>query len=120
VFPDLAHDIPRDKKKGYTPVPVTVEMLTETLQKFFGYEADATGNRGIPRSDWIANALRTLDLLRMAEPSDTAGSYVIRYKTIHGDVLERLGRLCYDLQHKKAKTKIKKSKAGVGQRVFEF
>src|SRR5258708_17198299 len=37
VFPDLAHDIPRDKKKGYTPVPVTVEMLTETLQKFFGY-----------------------------------------------------------------------------------
>ncbi|SRR6266436_705470 len=49
VFPDLAQGIERDKKKGYTPIPVTVETLTQTLQKFFGYEADATGNRGAAR-----------------------------------------------------------------------
>jgi hypothetical protein len=120
VFPDLAQGIERDKKKGFTPVPVTVENLTQTLQKFFGYEADATGNRGIPRSEWVANALRTLDLLRMAELGKAAGSYTIRYKAIHGDVLERLGRLCYNLQHKKLKGKARKSKPGIGQYPFSF
>jgi hypothetical protein len=120
VFPDLAQGIARDKKKGYTPIPVTVEALTQTLQKFFGYEPDATGNRGMPRSEWIANSMKVLDSLRMAEPGDTAGSYTIRYKAIHGDVLERLGRLCYNLQHKKSKVKIKRSKAGIGQRSFNF
>jgi hypothetical protein len=120
VFPELAQGIARDKKKGYTPIPVTIEALTQTLQKFFGYEPDTTGNRGIPRSEWIVSSLKVLDSLRMAEPGGTAGSYTIRYKTIHGDVLERLGRLCYNLQQKKPKVKTKKSKAGIGQQSFNF
>jgi len=120
VFPDLAQGIARDKKKGYTPIPITVEALTQTLQEFFGYEPDATGNRGIPRSEWIANSMRVLDSLRMAEPGAAAGSYTIRYKAIHGDVLERLGRLCYNLQQKKSKIRTKTSKAGIGQQSFNF
>jgi hypothetical protein len=117
VFPVLAAAITRDKKKGYTPIPVTVDGLTSTLQKYYGFVADGTGNRGIPRSDWIHNALEKLDSLRMAHRTEAAGSYVIRYKTLQGDILQRLGRLCYEQDQKK---KSKGKKPDTRQRTLVF
>lgn len=114
IFPDLAAKIPRDKNKGYTPIPVTVAPLTETLQKYYGYPADGTGNRGIPRSEWVGSALETFVSLRMARRADSPGSYVIRFKAFHGDLLERFGHLCHEQQERKSQ----KSKSR--QTRFEF
>jgi hypothetical protein len=104
VFPPLRDGIERDKKHGYTPIPVTTEKLTKILQEFYGYTPDGTGNKGLPQKEWIENALDVLCSLKMAHQDDTK-SYVIRYRTIHGDVLERFGRMCFELQHKKTKSK---------------
>jgi hypothetical protein len=115
VFPPQAEEIERDKKRGYTPIPVTVDKLTKTLQVYFGYKPDGTGNKGLPQKEWVENALNTLCSLKMAHQEDDK-SYVIRYKTIHGDVLERFGRICFELQQKKEKNKKPKSV----QQAFDF
>lgn len=115
IFPDMADGIARDAKKGYIPVPVTVDGVTKNLQKFFGYDADQEGNKGIPRTDWVEKALETLRSLHMAHPGDTKGSYVIRYRTLHGDAQERFGRLCHELAEKR-----KKAKKVSTQRSFDF
>lgn len=108
VFPDRAGQIERDKKKGYTPIPVSVEGLTSDLQNFYGFVPDGTGNKGFPQSDWIESALESFVSFRMAGRGDDSHSYVIHYKSIRGDFLERVGRLHYDLQEKKRGDKAKK------------
>jgi hypothetical protein len=107
VFPERAETIPRDKNKGYTPIAVTVEDLTADLQKFYGFEPDGTGNKGTPRSDWIEAALDAFVSFRMAARGIDQ-SYIVRYKPIRGDTLERLGQLHYDLEQKNTNKQQKK------------
>jgi hypothetical protein len=108
VFPERAAVVERDRSKNYKPIPVTIEQLTSDLQKFYGYEPDETGNRGIPQSDWIESALDTLVSLRMAQRGGAPRNYIIRFKSIQGDILQRFGRLYYDHQQTKARKKKKK------------
>jgi len=73
VFPSLGENISRDKKRGYTPIPVTLESLTQTLQKLYGFEADTSSNKGFPKKNGLRLPLRTLDSLRMAHRGDHCG-----------------------------------------------
>jgi len=108
VFPERAEQISRDKKKGHTPIPVGVEELTSDLQKFYGFEPDGSGNKGFPQSDWIEAALEAFVSFHMAGRRVAPRSYVIRYKSIRGDFLERVGKLHYELQTRTPKKQEKR------------
>jgi hypothetical protein len=96
IFPDYTEGSARDPRKGYTPIEVTKNRVTGDMQRFYGFEPDDTGNRGTPRSEWIEEALESLVSLRMAHHGNGEGAYVIRYKGIKGDTLERFGKLLHE------------------------
>jgi hypothetical protein len=112
VFPTMLDGVERDKKAGYTPISVTADKVTKTLQEFFGSKPE-NGNKGLPQKEWVERALDILTSLKMAHVDGKA--YVIHYKNLHGDTLERFGRLCFEQEQKK--TKSKKPKL---QQSFEF
>lgn len=103
LFPAYAEGRERDAKKRFTPVQVTADEVTTDLQRYYGFEPDARGNRGVPRSEWIEDALEALVSFRMAQRGKTAREYVVRYKNLAGDVLERFGRLFHDREEKQAR-----------------
>ena len=96
IFPIYTEGCSRDARKGYTPIEVTKDRVTGDLQRFYGFEPDDTGNRGTPRSEWVQEALEVLVSLHMAHHGTGQGAYVIRYKGIKGDTLERFGRLFHE------------------------
>jgi hypothetical protein len=102
LFPTYAEGQQRDARRGFTPVEVTSDQVTTDLQRYYGFEPDAHGNRGIPRGEWIEEALEALVSFRMAQRGNGPRRFVIRYKGLTGDVLERFGRLFHERREKES------------------
>jgi hypothetical protein len=84
-----------DEIKKATPIEVTVEQITEELQKAYGSGALPCDERAqvFPKSIWIRRALEALVHAKLAIPGEDPESYTILYRVLKGDILERFVRM---------------------------
>lgn len=103
VFDSLADNSPKVLGRPYVETAVTVENLTSQLQLFYGFTGDGKRNPGIPKSQWTREALELLIRMKLAHKDEDKDRYVIHYRRLRGDKLERFGKLIRKLAKKKGK-----------------
>lgn len=91
VFDALAEGLETVRGRNYVDLQVQVDGLAFQLQNFYGFPADGKRNPGIPRPQWIRDALDLFVSFRLARKEHD--SYVIRYRRFRGDKLVRFQRL---------------------------
>lgn len=92
VFDSLAEGLDVAKGKNYVDLRVSADKLAVQLQSFYGFVPDGKRNPGIPRPQWIREALDLLVSVRFAHKE--GASYTVHYKRFRGDKLVRFQRAC--------------------------
>lgn len=84
-----------DPATGLLMIPVTVGELTSELQQAYGSGALHSDTRGVefPKATWIRVALDKLVAFDLARGTEDRDSFIIKYKPLTGDLLERFSRL---------------------------
>jgi hypothetical protein len=81
---------------------VTVKGLTRTLQTYYGCVPRDRRDVGIPRSDWVADALAFLTQTGDAEAKSRA-NYTVYYTRTKRDTIERFAKKMLDLERARKK-----------------
>jgi hypothetical protein len=101
LFTSYLDECPYDEEKGYAPIPVTVDRVTDDLQKAYGFSSTGPRSPEVPKKRWIRRALDHLVVFRFATKIDE--EYTIKYRRIkRGDPITRFGKLIYDNRGKLA------------------
>jgi hypothetical protein len=90
----LTDEFPVDAEKGYTPMLLSVERITNDLRKYYGYPSDGHRSPQVPRQKWVRKALDRLVQFGLGHVDGT--NYVIHYKRLKGDALKRFGKMLND------------------------
>jgi len=111
VFNHMKEDHTYDYERRCTPIPIEIQGLTETLQKYFGFESVRERDPEIPKKKWVKKALNILVESKHAEVNDKYPSeYIILYKPKRGDILDNFAKICYYIEHKRFRIKRKDKK----------
>lgn len=95
LFTSYLDEFPYDADKKYAPIRVTVDRVTEDLQKAYGFSSTGARSPEVPKKAWIRKALDHLVVFRFATKTDD--EYTIKYRRIRrGDPIARFGKLIYD------------------------
>jgi len=91
----------KDKKAHI--LELNIEEITEELQRFFGQLSEGTRDQEIPNKKWIKKVLDFFVIAGYAEKTDDDETFVVLWKEIRGDILERFSRLWLKLGQKRKK-----------------
>jgi hypothetical protein len=83
---------PRDTNGRYVTVPVSVPAIAEQFQDAYGSRGGEDRDVAYPKTSWIRNAMDKFVSIRLARKVD-ADNYVVLYREIRGDVLERFASI---------------------------
>jgi hypothetical protein len=73
---------------------VSVDKVTGDLQGFYGFKSSGPRSPGIPKAAWVKDALDALVEFKLARQTED-GEFIVSYKRLRGDTMERFGRLCF-------------------------
>jgi hypothetical protein len=95
-----------DKDRKAHVLELTVEEITEELQKYYGQPSRGKREPEIPNKKWVKNMLEFLVTAGHAERSGKDGVYTIFWKRIREDLLDKFSRDWIRLKQKKRKKEI--------------
>jgi hypothetical protein len=110
IFDSLADDILRASDAQHTAIPVTAEDLTAQLQTYYGFRGDGGRNAGIPKVQWVRNALEAFVRFHLAHKTNES-QYVVHFRRLRGDKLVRFGNLWNKLQEKTRRGRVSRSRS---------
>jgi hypothetical protein len=73
---------------------VTAAEIARDLQKYYGFTSSGARSPAIPKTSWVKDAMDALVEFKMARRTEN-GDFMVRYKRLRGDTMERFGRLCF-------------------------
>jgi len=95
VFPSYLSEFPMDAaNRGRTLLTVTVDRISDDMQKNFGFKVEDARDAEVPARTWIKKALEHLVIFGMAGRTDEK-TYQIQYRSLRGDHLEYFGGLIF-------------------------
>lgn len=101
LFTSYLDEFPYDEGKKYTPIRITVDRVTDDLQKAYGFSSTGPRSPEVPKKRWIRKALDHLVVFGFATKIDD--EYTIKYRRIkRGDPITRFGKLIHDHRGKLA------------------
>jgi hypothetical protein len=74
-------------------IELTVSQVTKDLQRFYGFESQDDRSPQAPKAIWVRKALDRLVQVELA--IKTQEGYLVLYRRLRGDVLERFGKLVH-------------------------
>ncbi len=89
LFTQMKSEFPYDEEKSNWLIDVSIEDLTQELRQLYGASGDSPRDFPFPRNVWIRRAMDALVDLGYAEKKEAPGEYVVLFKRLTGDVLER-------------------------------
>ena len=89
IFTGMKSDFPYDEEARAWLFNVTLESLTDDLQRLYGSSGNRPREVAFPRKAWIREAMNALVRLGYAEKAAESDEYVVYFKRVKGDVLER-------------------------------
>ena len=94
-----------DKTKSF-PIKVSVSDVADELQKAYGSQALKKDERSgeFPTQKWIKGAFNKLVSYKLASQGSKEGEYLIHFKSLRDDVLDRFIRLGLEKDKKKTLT----------------
>lgn len=92
IFTPMKSDFPYDEEKSTWIIEVTTDELTDQLQTIYGDSGISDRDVPFPRKSWVTRAMDALVALGYVEKGQEAGQYVVLFRRITGDVLERFAR----------------------------
>jgi len=101
LFTSYMDEFPYDEARKYTPIRITVDRVTDDLQKAYGFSSTGPRSPEVPKKSWIRKALDHLVVFGFATKTDD--EYTIKYRRIRrGDPITRFGKLIHDHRGKLA------------------
>jgi hypothetical protein len=92
IFTDLKTSVDYDDSLRAWPLLVNADSLTEELQKLYGKQSNGHREVSFPRKSWIKQALDAFVQINLAARSTNDGHYVISFKLLRGDLIERFSK----------------------------
>lgn len=97
LFNEMKSEKDYDEQDRAWLLPVNLNDLTEDLQRLYGSTGSEPRRVAFPRVQWVRNAMDAFVSLELAQKVDDSQYYVVYFKKIRGDVLERF------VKHREAK-----------------
>jgi len=92
IFTDLKSQANFDEGERAWLLDVDIEPLTHELQRLYGSVASEPRSIAFPKTDWIREAMEAFVALKLAQTGATAGRYIVYFKRITGDILDRFSK----------------------------
>ncbi len=89
VFTPMKESVQYDHSLRAWPLPVSVSHTTHELQRLFGSQGGDPRDVKYPDEDWVEEALDAFVSIGLAKRSAAPKTYVIHFKRLKGDVIER-------------------------------
>jgi len=102
LFPSMSNPGNFDALKRAYALKVTVKGLTRALQTYYGWVPRDRRDVGIPRSDWVKDALDFLVETGDAEAKSRA-AYMVYYARTKRDAIEKFAKRMLDLEKARKK-----------------
>ena len=92
VFNERKSEIEYDEEYKAWVFEVSIDELTKDLQRLFGSEGNVSRDVQFPKNEWIQEAMNGFVNLGYAKKQSDDGNYLVLFKKIAGDVIERFAK----------------------------
>jgi len=103
IFNEKKSEVEYNKEKRAWPFKVNVKDITRELQKLFGSEANEKREVSFPKNAWVRGAMDGFVNLNLAQKISDTGDYIVQFKRITGELIDRFSKHRILPKKKKAK-----------------